>query len=131
MNLQLYQQLKTYLETAETPLDLSLPQQQRFKRQATCYLIQNDLLYYKNKKENGSPLRVIKENELEQQRLQAQHNIQEAQQKQKEHYDQDIRAVKFKIGDQVLLYESAKEKVYRDKLRENRKALTLFMIKAF
>ncbi|CAG8850973.1 28380_t:CDS:1, partial [Gigaspora margarita] len=50
--------------------------------------------------------------QLHQQRLQAQKNIQEAQQRQKEYHDYSIKAIKFKIRDQVLLYESAKEKVH-------------------
>ncbi|KAF0372164.1 retrotransposable element [Gigaspora margarita] len=56
--------------------------------------------------------------QLHQQRLQAQNNIQEAQQRQKEYHDHCIRTIEFKIGDQVLLYEFAKEKVHGDKLRE-------------
>ncbi|CAG8778979.1 28005_t:CDS:2, partial [Racocetra persica] len=44
----------------------------------------------------------------------------------KEHYDFGIKSIKFKIGDQVLLYEFAKEKVYGDKLREKKKDLEEF-----
>jgi hypothetical protein len=51
-------------------------------------------------------------------RLQAKHNINEAQQKQKHHHDQKIKEITFKIGDKVLLYESAKAKVHGDKFRE-------------
>ncbi|CAG8811114.1 14718_t:CDS:1, partial [Gigaspora rosea] len=56
--------------------------------------------------------------QLHQQSLQAQKNIQEAQQKQKEYHNDGIKAIEFKIGDQVLLYESTKKKVHGDKLRE-------------
>ncbi|CAG8638354.1 19652_t:CDS:1, partial [Dentiscutata erythropus] len=56
--------------------------------------------------------------QLNQQRLQAQTNIKNAQEKQKGYYDKNIKSIEFKIDDQVLLYKSANEKVYSNKLRE-------------
>ncbi|CAG8785842.1 38144_t:CDS:2, partial [Gigaspora margarita] len=51
------------------------------------------------------------ENEfISQKRLQAQDNIQKAQRRQKNYYNYSIRPIEFRIGDQVLLHESAKEK---------------------
>ncbi|CAG8676208.1 28725_t:CDS:2, partial [Dentiscutata erythropus] len=47
-----------------------------------------------------------------------QNNIRNAQERQKGYYNKSIKSIEFKIGDQVLLYESAKEKVYSNKLRE-------------
>ncbi|CAG8810215.1 243_t:CDS:1, partial [Racocetra persica] len=40
------------------------------------------------------------------------------QQRQKEYHDKRIKLEKFKIGEQVLVYKSAKEKIYGDKLRK-------------
>ncbi|CAG8759593.1 37873_t:CDS:1, partial [Gigaspora margarita] len=64
--LQQYYRLKTYLETAEMPFNLSQPQQKQFRRQAAHYCLQNGLVYRRNKKGKTLLLRVIKENKLEQ-----------------------------------------------------------------
>ena len=57
-------------------------------------------------------------NDLQNIRITAQQNIGKAQEKQKWYYDQGIKIEKFNIGNKVLLYKSAKAKVYRDKFRE-------------
>ncbi|CAG8515191.1 1518_t:CDS:2 [Dentiscutata erythropus] len=139
MNLQYYQYLATYLENTKVPDGLNQAQQRNFKRQAAYYLIINNQLYRKNKKQSEYLLRIIKEDELEQGRKEGPEealeqsldqyiekitkNIRNAQEKQKGYYDKNIRPIEFKIGDQVLLYELAKEKVYNDKLREKWKPL--------
>ena len=56
--------------------------------------------------------------DLEQARIQAKQNINQAQEKQKQYHDWKIKELTFKIGDKVLLYESAKAKVHGDKFRE-------------
>ncbi|CAG8801901.1 7537_t:CDS:2, partial [Gigaspora margarita] len=159
--------IKDLPQNAVLPLDLNQKQQKQFRKQAAHYCLQNSLLYRRNKRENKPPLKVIKENELEQvlyslhtdiiaghfgiestynkarnntsrphkklhllevdlqlqneempeklleqsldlhikkiteqlyqQRFQAQYNIQEAQQKQKEYYDYNLKSIKFKI----------------------------------
>jgi transposase InsO family protein len=55
---------------------------------------------------------------LQQQREQAQQNIKESQEKQKERHDNNLHSLTFSIGDKVLLFESAKAKVHGDKIRE-------------
>ncbi|CAG8469621.1 21002_t:CDS:2 [Gigaspora rosea] len=60
--------------------------------------------------------------DLQQQRTQAQQNIKKAQQRQKEYYDKKIiKPVEFQIGEQVLIYDLAKDKNRR---RKNRAAGT-------
>lgn len=51
-------------------------------------------------------------------RLDAQQNIEKAQEKQKQYHDKGLKVEKFNIGDKVLLYESAKAKVHGNKFRE-------------
>ncbi|CAG8688390.1 6094_t:CDS:2 [Dentiscutata erythropus] len=189
MNLQQYQQLKTYLETTKTLNNLNQTQQQRFRKQATHYVVQNDLLFRKNKKTNGLTERFNKTlcstlaklvgdykttrdtllpaalfayhtfpnhtskydpfyliyghtatlpldlqlqpeediskppleqslklhvnkitEQLYQQRIQAQSNIQRAQQKQKKYHDCDLKTVKFKISNSSVTIQVSQRK---------------------
>ncbi|CAG8825570.1 9107_t:CDS:1, partial [Racocetra persica] len=47
--LQQYQQIKTYLKTAEVLTNLDQKQQKKFKKQAAHYFIAEALLYRKSK----------------------------------------------------------------------------------
>ena len=65
MDLITYQQLYQYLKTGDVPEEWTKQQITTFKKQATHYLIQNNLLFRHNTKNTTEPLKVIKITELE------------------------------------------------------------------
>jgi hypothetical protein len=65
MDLETYQQLYQYLSTGDVPEKWTNKQITTFKKQATHYLIQNNLLFRRNNKNPMEPLKVIKTTELE------------------------------------------------------------------
>jgi hypothetical protein len=65
MNLDDYQHLQQYLTTGNTPSNWTTQRIMAFKKQATHYLISNNILFRRNIKQPMEPLKVIKENELE------------------------------------------------------------------
>ncbi|CAG8657300.1 4316_t:CDS:1, partial [Scutellospora calospora] len=83
---------------ANTPLDLQIIPQQSIKEPPYEQQLQNhiDHITYG----------------LQQVQLKAKQNIEVAQEKQKEYYDESIKKKQFYIGDKVLLYQSAQAKVY-------------------
>src|SRR4051794_18986290 len=65
MDLDDYIQLYTYLSTGKLPLDLTAKEITSFKKQATHYLTQHNILFRRNIKNPMEPLKVIKATELE------------------------------------------------------------------
>src|SRR5205809_5630145 len=59
-----YSNILRYLETLQLP-DLQENQRRTFKRRANEYIVSDELLYRKNKKNPSRPLRVIKYDERE------------------------------------------------------------------
>ena len=65
IDLATYQQLYQYLKTGDVPEEWTKQQITTFKKQATHYLIQNNLLFHRNTKNTTESLKVIKTTELE------------------------------------------------------------------
>ena len=65
MDLIEYSQLINYLDTLNLPEELSVKDQQKFKNKAKHYIIKNEILYWRNKKDSEQPLKVIKSTEIE------------------------------------------------------------------
>jgi hypothetical protein len=60
MNLDQYHNLFNYLNSNTIPSDFTTYQQKQLTNQARYFMIQNGLLYKKNKKSIDKPFRVIK-----------------------------------------------------------------------
>src|SRR5271163_4470736 len=65
MDITTYQQLYQYLKTRDVSKEWTKQQITTFKKQATYYLIQNNLLFRRNTKNPSELLKVIKSTELE------------------------------------------------------------------
>jgi Integrase zinc binding domain len=65
MDLEIYLQLYQYLNTGQLPNNMDIKQTTTFRKQATHYLIQNNILLRRNTKNPLEPLKVIKATELE------------------------------------------------------------------
>ena len=65
MNLDQYQNLFNYLNSDVIPSDFTTYQRKQLTNQAKYFMIQNGLLYKKNKKTIDKPFRVIKWTEVD------------------------------------------------------------------
>ena len=65
MDITTYQQLYQYLKTGDVPKEWTKQQITTFKKRATYYFTQNNLLFRRNIKNPTEPLKVIKTTELE------------------------------------------------------------------
>src|ERR1051325_9057923 len=59
MDLEAYQMFKDYLLYHKFPIDYTPQQQQNLSRQATYYIVENGILFYKNRKYPDNSLCVI------------------------------------------------------------------------
>ena len=59
MELELYSQLVSFLDTLVIPPQLSQAEQQRLQRQSTAYFVRDGILFRKNKTHSDRPFRVI------------------------------------------------------------------------
>ncbi|CAG8761551.1 13700_t:CDS:1, partial [Cetraspora pellucida] len=64
MEQTLYLNFLNYLTTSELPPNLTLKEQQQFKKQATHYIVENNQLYRKPKGSLQKLLHVVQESEL-------------------------------------------------------------------
>ncbi|KAG9306730.1 hypothetical protein G9A89_004439 [Geosiphon pyriformis] len=60
-----YQQLQYYIDTQQFKEKLSQPEQKRIKQQFKYFIIHQNILYQKNRKDSDQPTRVITEPEKE------------------------------------------------------------------
>ena len=65
MDLDLYQQLVTYLDTLMFPLHLQPHEQLRLRRVSTFYFLRDSILYKRNQNDPSSPLRVVTIHDVE------------------------------------------------------------------
>ena len=65
MDLEDYYKIYTYLNTLQVPEDSTVAQQVKLQRQASQYIIKDNILFWKNKRSSGPALRVVKTTELE------------------------------------------------------------------
>jgi Integrase zinc binding domain/Integrase core domain len=65
MDLIEYYQLVNYLETLQLPENLDLKEQRKLKNKAMHYLIDNNILFRRNKRNKDTPLKVIRSMEVE------------------------------------------------------------------
>ena len=65
MELDLYSQLVTYLDTLVIPPHLSVTEQQRLRRQSSAYFLRDGILFRKNHADPKRPFRVITKDKVE------------------------------------------------------------------
>ena len=65
MDLIEYYQLVNYLDTLQLPENLDLKEQRKLKNKAMHYLVNNNILFRRNKRDKDTPLKVIRPMEVE------------------------------------------------------------------